>query len=105
MFKISGTTKSMLFCSDVQREMQKFIYPNHKSELKSDYVQCGHHGNQGLTNYFYSLVDADVAFMDAPPWLLRQNGNYDAYLLKNYLESMGTKVYRYDGKTHTIKII
>ena len=105
MFKISGATKSMLFCSDTQREMQKFIYPNHKSELKSDYVQCGHHGNQGLTNYFYSLVDADVAFMDAPPWLLRKNGNYDAYLLKDYLESKGTKVYRYDGKTHTIKII
>ena len=105
MFKISGATKSMLFCSDTQREMQKFIYPNHMSELKSDYVQCGHHGNQGLTNYFYSLVDADVAFMDAPPWLLRKNGNYDAYLLKDYLESKGTKVYRYDGKTHTIKII
>jgi len=104
MFKISGATKSMLFCSDTQSEMQDFIYPGHKNELKSDYVQCGHHGSQGLTNYFYSLVDADVAFMDAPPWLFTNNGSYDAYRLKNYLESKGTKVYRYDGKTHTVKI-
>ncbi|MDO4803991.1 MAG: MBL fold metallo-hydrolase [Lachnospiraceae bacterium] len=105
MFKVSGKSTSMLFCSDTQKEMQKYILPGHRKELEADYVQCGHHGNWGLTEYFYRLVNAKAAFMDAPPYILEdRNGTYDGYQLLDFFESEGMTVFRYDGGTHSVRL-
>ncbi len=85
MFKIYGKKQTMLFCGDTQKEMEPFIYKAHLKELKSDYVQCGHHGNWGLSTEFYDKVSPKLAFMDAPAWITGDGtGTYDGPVLKQH---------------------
>lgn len=104
MFKISGSEQSMLFCSDVEEDMEQYIIPAHEQELRADYVQCAHHGNWGLSNGFYDYVHASVAFMDAPEWVFDPEKDYTALQLKEYLEERGTAVYTFENAPHTIEL-
>lgn len=105
MFKISGKHKSMLFCADTQSEIEDGIIEKYGNELKADYVQCGHHGNWGLSTKFYDVVQPQIAFMDAPDSIVNNNnGSYDGYLLYEYFNEKGIKVYRFDGTEHTVTL-
>lgn len=105
MFKVSGKNKSMLFCADTQSEIEDSIIKKYGSELKADYVQCGHHGNWGLTTKFYDVVSPKVAFMDAPDKIANNNnGIYDGYILFNYFKQKGIQIYYFNKKSHTVKI-
>lgn len=95
MFTVQGKREKMLFCADVQSEMEEFIIPEHRDELAADFIQCGHHGNWGLTTEFYDLVDAKAAFIDAPASIIDdEHGKYDGYLLRDYFLGNGTKLLR-----------
>lgn len=105
MFKVSGSSKSMLFCADTQSEIEDSIIEKYGDELEADYVQCGHHGNWGLTTKFYDVVSPKVAFMDAPDSIVNNNnGKYDGYVLYNYFKQKGIKIYYFNKKSHTVKI-
>lgn len=104
MFKISGAEKSMLFCSDVEEDMEQYIIPAHEKDLRADYVQCGHHGNWGLSKGFYDYVHASVAFMDAPEWIFDPDSDYTAHELREYLESKGITVLTHEGAPHQVEI-
>ncbi|MEE8886444.1 MAG: MBL fold metallo-hydrolase [Eubacteriales bacterium] len=93
MFRVSGAEDTILFCADTQKEMEQYILENHADELKADYVQCGHHGNWGLTTDFYDRVDASVAMIDAPSSITEDTtGTYDCPQLIQYFEQKGTGV-------------
>lgn len=93
MFRLSGRKNSMLFCADVQGEMEQYILPAHRQELKSDYVQCGHHGNWELSQDFYDIVNPVTAFIDAPPSITGDTtGTYDCPELIAHLQSSGVNV-------------
>lgn len=105
MFRVDGKKNSMLFCADVQAEMEEFIIPFHREDLKADYVQCGHHGNWGLTTDFYDLVGAKTAFMDAPADILDQeDSRYDGYLLRDYFLANGTALMRPETAPNTVQL-
>lgn len=96
MFRLSGRKNSMLFCADVQSEMEDEIISSYSDDLKSDYVECGHHGNWGLDTRFYDLVDPKAAFMDCPDQILNDTtGTHDAPQLKSYFEGKGVTVYSF----------
>lgn len=103
MFKISSPNNSMLFCADVESKMQSEIIANYGNELKSDYVQTGHHGNWGLTTGFYDLVNPKVAFFDAPTWLIdEEHSSYDGYLLRNYFMNKGVRICRFSNTPNSV---
>ena len=105
MFKLSGKEESMLFCSDVQKEMEEFIIPGNEEKLKADYVQCGHHGNWGLTTEFYDIVDPKGAFLDSPSYILEDESDYyDAHLLVDYFKERDTEVYTFGTAPNSINI-
>lgn len=105
MFKISGKNKSMLFCADTQSEIEEGIIKKYGKELKADYVQCGHHGNWGLSTKFYDVVNPKIAFMDAPDSIVNNdNGQFDGYLLVKYFESKGIKVYRFNKNINSVSL-
>lgn len=105
MFKVSGREKSMLFCADTQSEIEDGILEKYGDRLQADYVQCGHHGNWGLSTKFYDVVNPKIAFMDAPDSIVNNNnGSYDGYLLLEYFEKKGIEVYRFDGTEHTVTL-
>ena len=89
MFRLDAPQRSMLFCADVQKEMEPFILAAHADELKATYVQCGHHGNWGLSLDFYERVAPEEAFLDGPDFLFLEGDVYDGYLLKQYFDEKG----------------
>ena len=92
-FKLEGKKRSMLFCGDVGTPRQKRHLKKYKKILPSDYVQCAHHGNWGLTAAFYKTVSPKRAFFDAPRWITEDTtGKYDAPQLIAYFRANGVKV-------------
>ena len=73
-------------------------------ELRADYVQCGHHGNDSMSHEFYDLVGASAAFIDAPDWLFDPESRYTAYELREYLKSKGTAVYSFETAPNQLEI-
>lgn len=103
MFRLEGKKDSMLFCADVQEEMEQYIIPAHEAELQADYVQCGHHGNWGLSTDFYDRISPQAVFMDAPAWLFDPgNEKFDGYRLKQYFTDRGITVYTHEDTPHSI---
>ncbi len=103
MFKVSGANKSMLFCADVQKEMEESIIETYANELNVDYVQLGHHGNWGLTTDFYDLTSPEAVFFDAPSGIIdTEDSNYDAYELKHYFEEQGVTIYRFSNAPNSV---
>jgi len=94
MFKISGDSTSMLFCSDTEKVMEKYI-KKYTADMNSTYIQLGHHGNRGLTKSFYASFSPKGVFADAPGYILDDtSGTYDAPELMSYLS--GVTIYRAD---------
>ena len=105
MFRAEGRKESMLFCGDVQKEMEEYIVPAHEAQLKADYVQTGHHGNWGLTTGFYELVGARGAFLDGPSSILdTEDGPYDGHELVSWFKEQGTEMFRLDEAPNTIEL-
>ncbi len=93
MFKIYGKEESMLFCSDIGKSASDYLKGKYAKILPSDYLQMGHHGNGGLKKDFYKIVNPDVAFFDAPAWLMTNpSGIYTTNENRIYMESLGSAV-------------
>ncbi|MCI8550460.1 MAG: MBL fold metallo-hydrolase [Lachnospiraceae bacterium] len=105
MFVLSGEKEKMLFCADVENEMEGFIMERHMDELNVDYVQTGHHGNWGPTLEFYDCMSPKGVFMDAPNVLIETtDAAYDAHILKDYFEKKGADVYSFSTAPNAITI-
>jgi len=105
MFKLTAKHDSMLFCADTQHEMEQYIVPEHKDELKCDYVQCGHHGNWGMTTDFYKLTGAKQAFVDGPNYLYDDTHSmYNGHLTVEFFRSIGARIYRLQSVPNTITL-
>lgn len=98
MFKLSAKDQSMLFCADVGVGMSDTLIDQWGDELKADYIQMGHHGNGGLSEAFYRLVDPSVAFFDAPDWLMypADGISYTTPENESIMENMGCTIYSYN---------
>ena len=106
MFMLTGTSEKMLFCTDVEKEMEPFIIENHWQELKADYVQLSHHGNNGLSQNFYSMVEAEKgAFADTPEFIQSEpTETYDGPLIRDWILSRGIPYYCFTSVPNTITL-
>ncbi len=103
MFKVYGKNESMLFCADVGKRPSDYLKNKYGKKLKSDYIQMGHHGNGGLKKNFYKLVKPNIAFFDAPAWLMQNwNGTYTTPENKKYMKSLGSSVVSFATAPNTI---
>lgn len=99
VFKLYGNEESMLFCADTQSNLiSEYLLENYKDKLKSDYLQVGHHGNNGFSDEFYETVNPKVAFFSAPTVIMENINNiswYSTEYLSNLLENMGATIYSF----------
>lgn len=96
MFRVTAKEESMLFCADVGRDMSDYLLKTYGDDLKSDYIQMGHHGNGGLKSDFYKMVRAKKAFFDAPDWLMNdKSGRYTTMKNTYLMASNGAKIYSF----------
>lgn len=101
MFLLSGNEESMLFCADVQKEMEPFIELS-EAACSAKYVQAGHHGNWGLSTEFYDLLSPEMVFFDSTDYLLDPDSNFDALALKEYFEGRSIEVVNYSNAPTTV---
>ena len=103
MFELSGEYQSMLFCSDVNgAPMLNKIMDEFGDELSSTYIQMGHHGNAPIVKGFLEMVNPEIAFFDAPEWLI--NGTeYTTMDNIEYVRSLGSDVFTYLTAPNIIK--
>ena len=105
MFTLTGQEETMLFCADVENEMEGFVMERHAEDLETvSYVQAGHHGNWGPTTAFYDrLPNAKAAFVDAPIWLTdTTDSTYDCWKLIDYFKTRGVEVHTFVTQPNTI---
>ena len=96
VFKLYGNEESLLFCGDVQSEViGEYLMENCKNDLKSDYLQVGHHGNNNLGDEFYREVSPKIAFFAAPDWLMENVARVPWYTVEEnraVLEETGAEI-------------
>jgi len=103
MFKVHGRTETMLFCSDIGISMSDYLINKYGDNLKSDYLQMGHHGYGGLSDEFYGLVKPKIAFFDAPDWLMfNESGYYDNQENAQLMRDMGSEIYSFSTAPNQI---
>lgn len=95
MFRIRGEEDSMLFCADVGKKMTDYLVDTYGTDLKSDYVQMGHHGFGGPDAEFYELADPKAAFFDAPAWLMESDTDRSTKEKEQLIREMGKEIYTY----------
>lgn len=92
-FVASGNMEKMLFCADVEAEVEQGIINQHKEELDVDYLQAAHHGNWGVTTELYQYVTPQYVFFDSTDALLTPgDAGHDAGELKAWFEGQGVPV-------------
>ena len=96
VFKLYGKEESILFTGDIEdKSIGEFLIENYKEELKSDYLQVPHHGNNLMGEEFYKIVNPKVSFFSAPDWLMNNYGNISWFTVKENrktLEDLGSEI-------------
>lgn len=62
VFRMHFGGQTLLFLGDAEAAADRVMIDRYGAKLKSDAVQLAHHGCNGSTSEFYSLVDADFVF-------------------------------------------
>jgi len=96
VFKISSISKSVLFLGDLGYKGGEVLLKNGSPEnLKADYVQMAHHGQNGVDLEFYKAVKPDYALWPTPKWLWQNKapnqgpgtGNYQIPQVISWMEN------------------
>ena len=67
----------------------------------------GHHGNGGLSEEFYRLVEPKAAFFDAPDWLMNPEDPESTWTTpqnRALMESMGARIYAFSTAPNQIQL-
>ncbi len=99
VFKMETENRSILICGDCHTEyMGNYLVDTYGDKLKSDILQCGHHGNNSIPfdTGFYEAVDPQIAIFDTPDWIMT-SANYTAGALAGQLQEMGIAIRYYNS--------
>lgn len=70
VMRVWDSQKSVLFTGDLGVEGgKKLLNSEYKKDLKSDYVQMAHHGQNGVDKDFYQACNPSYCFWPTPKWL------------------------------------
>lgn len=96
VFKLYVNDKSVLFLGDTAKESSEKLLEYHSSDLKSDYVQMSHHGQNGATYELYEKISPKYALWPTPQWLWdNDNGNgyntgdWKTLEVRKWMENLG----------------
>lgn len=102
VFKISGETKSMLFWADYEDpQLADKLYEKYGKEMAADYMQLGHHGNNGFETSFYLKFHPAAVYADAP-YFLYTGEQYRCADTLEYLSEHGVKCYTFSSAPNRV---
>lgn len=99
VFKVYVNNKSILFLGDTGVESQeKLISKYDSSKLKSTIVQMAHHGQAGVNEEFYKIVNPKICMWPTPDWLWdndsgngKNSGNWETLRTRNWMNKLNVK--------------
>ena len=69
VYKFFVNEQTILFLGDTGAESSEKLLKNNRDELKSDYVQMSHHGQNGATFELYKEINPQYCLWPTPKWL------------------------------------
>lgn len=113
VIRMKVNNKVILFLGDTAVESQnKLLENNSKEKLKADIVQMAHHGQNGVNEEFYKIVNPKICMWPTPDWLWTNNsgngedsGSWLTKTTRKWMEDLGVKqnIIEKDGDI-TIKV-
>lgn len=75
LFRLDTEEHRILFTGDLGAEAGDYVLSHvHHEELRAEYVQMAHHGQNGVRRRFYEAVGASVCLWNTPDWLWENDG-------------------------------
>lgn len=99
VLRVSDATKSVLFLADLGEEAgAKLLASPYRDRLHADYVQMAHHGQNGVSEEFYRVVNPKVCLWPTPRWLWdndsgkgKGSGPWQTLKVRAWMEKLGVK--------------
>lgn len=98
VLKMFADGQTMMFLGDLGIEGGNLLLERHLDEMKSDFVQMAHHGQNGVTFDVYKAIDPDVCFWDTPLWLWNNDaGNgfnthiWQTVIVRDWIDEIGVE--------------
>ena len=95
---------SILFLADAQEEQGNYLISTQKEKLQSQFVQMAHHGQNGVSESVYKIINPKVCLWSTPEWLWSNNnglGNYQTLIVRNWMSKLNVSenIVAKDGDT------
>lgn len=99
VFKVISSKKNVLFLGDAGAEEGDKILKTVPHEiLASQYVQMAHHGQKGVNEEFYKVVNPSYCLWPTPKWLWDNDsgagynsGPWDTLKTRKWMDDIGVK--------------
>lgn len=99
VFKVYINSKSVLFLGDTGVESgERLISKYDSSKLKSTVVQMAHHGQAGVNEEFYQIVNPKICMWPTPDWLWdndngngKNSGDWKTLQTRNWMNKLNVK--------------
>ena len=98
VYKFFIDKQTVLFLGDTGKESSEKLLKNCKDELKSDYVQMSHHGQNGATFDLYKEISPTYCLWPTPQWLWDNNigqgyntGPHKTVETREWMNQLGVK--------------
>jgi len=96
VFRLYDETKSILFTGDLGVQGgNKLLNSPYRDQLKSDYVQMAHHGQNGVTEEFYQVVSPKYCLWPTPAWLWNNDsgkginsGTWQTLIVRDWMDKL-----------------
>lgn len=75
VIKMKVNNKKILFLGDTGTESSRKLIKKQGKNLKADFVQVAHHGQNGATEELYKIVEPEICLWPTPVWLWENNSN------------------------------
>jgi beta-lactamase superfamily II metal-dependent hydrolase len=106
--EVEGQT--VLFLGDAGVEQGKVLLEKHGEELRSDFVQMAHHGQNGVTKEVYEAIKPKACLWPTPLWLYDNDigkgygsGPWQTLVVRDWMQELGVKHHFIDKDgTHEI---
>ncbi len=106
IFKVSVESQTILFLGDAYIDQGNKLVEKYGLNLKSDIVQMSHHGQNGVTEEVYKIINPALCLWPSPDWVFDNwNGNLNTLKTREWMINMGVKHHLITGRYKTQQIL
>lgn len=98
VIKVTNNFKSVLFLGDNSEQVEIDFVNNNLDEIECDAVQMAHHGQSGVTDFTYKVINPDICLWPTPEWLWNNDkgegfdtAEYKTIETREWIETLGVK--------------